>query len=53
MQMKSGKYLADWRDAKGIRHRKAFPTTREAREYQKQQQARARSLKNPSARTRR
>jgi hypothetical protein len=26
MQRKYGKYYADWRDASGRRHRKAFPT---------------------------
>lgn len=30
MQKRCGKFMADWRDAKGIRHRKAFPTAAEA-----------------------
>ena len=30
MQQKHGKYYADWRDAKGKRHRKAFTSLKEA-----------------------
>jgi len=34
MKMKSGKWLADWRDASGVRHRKAFASKSAARRYQ-------------------
>lgn len=34
MQKKSGKFYADWRDHAGVRHRKAFPTKKEAAAYQ-------------------
>jgi hypothetical protein len=34
MKMKCGKYLADWRDRQGIRHRKAFPSKKAAEKYQ-------------------
>lgn len=33
MLHKSGSYFADWRDATGKRHRKAFPTLAEAIEH--------------------
>jgi len=35
VQKKSNKYFADWRDSNGQRHRKAFPTAKEARAFQK------------------
>lgn len=35
MQRRYGKYFADWRDANGVRHRKAFPTAQEARQFAK------------------
>jgi hypothetical protein len=35
VQKKNGKYFADWRDSSGQRHRKAFPTAKEARAFQK------------------
>jgi hypothetical protein len=34
MQKKSGKFLADWRDASGVRQRKAFPTLKDAQTHQ-------------------
>ena len=37
MQKKSGKWLADWRDEHGKRHRKAFKTKARAAAYQKRQ----------------
>ena len=41
MLHKSGSYFADWRDATGKRHRKAFPTLAEAVEYTEQMRAAA------------
>lgn len=34
MKIKCGKYLADWRDSHGIRHRKAFTTKKAAEKHQ-------------------
>jgi hypothetical protein len=34
MLKKHGSYFADWRDKNGVRHRRAFPTAQEAREFQ-------------------
>jgi hypothetical protein len=34
MRIKCGKYLADWRDSSGTRHRKAFTTKKAAEQYQ-------------------
>ena len=34
MLQKYGKWFADWRDAEGRRHRKAFPTRRAAERHQ-------------------
>lgn len=42
MLHKSGSYFADWRDATGKRHRKAFPTLAEAIAYTEQMRAAAR-----------
>lgn len=47
MLQKSGSYFADWRDATGKRHRKAFPTLHEAVSYTEQMRAAARP-KSPS-----
>jgi len=33
MQKKYGKFYADWRDAQGQRHRKAFPTKKQAQHF--------------------
>lgn len=38
MMKKHGKYFADWRDERGRRHRKAFPTAKRAHTYQHAQQ---------------
>lgn len=37
MQKKSGKWFADWRDATGVRHRKAFATRKAALKHQTRQ----------------
>lgn len=34
MLKKFGSFFADWRDKNGVRHRRAFPTAQEAREFQ-------------------
>ena len=34
MLRKHGSYFADWRDKDGVRHRRAFPSAQEAREFQ-------------------
>jgi len=34
MLKKHGSFFADWRDTNGVRHRRAFPTAQEAREFQ-------------------
>lgn len=39
MLHKSGSYFADWRDATGKRHRKAFPTLAEAIAHTEQMRA--------------
>ena len=41
MLQRYGSYFADWRDATGKRHRKAFPTLAEAVEYTEQMRAAA------------
>ena len=46
MQKKSGSYFADWRDSLGRRHRKAFPTRREARAFTQAMRDTARKSKN-------
>jgi hypothetical protein len=48
MQKICGSFYADWRDENGIRHRKTFPTKKEAVKFQQQQQGQAR--KNRQAR---
>jgi len=51
MQKKCGKFLADWRDASGVRHRKAFDTMKEATAYAQQMRLQAHpESPNPSAR---
>jgi hypothetical protein len=45
MQKKSGKWLADWRDEHGKRHRKAFKTKAHAAAFQKKQLAAVSSKK--------
>ena len=49
MQKKCGKFLADWRDASGIRHRKAFATEQEALDFVAQIRAQSDVSKNASA----
>jgi hypothetical protein len=44
MQKKYNRWLADWRDAQGVRHRKAFASKAEA--FQKKQQQTTEALKN-------
>jgi hypothetical protein len=39
MLRKSGSYFADWRDATGQRHRKAFSTLQEAVDYTEKMRA--------------
>ncbi len=39
MQKKCGKFLADWRDAAGVRHRKAFDTLKAASDYSEEMRA--------------
>jgi hypothetical protein len=46
MQKKCGKFMADWRDSLGKRHRAAFPTAEEAKDHQH----RMRDLANPKPR---
>jgi hypothetical protein len=50
MFKRCGSYLADWRDATGKRFRKAFPTARQAKAFEKKrkQQARAAIPTNPT-----
>jgi hypothetical protein len=51
MKIKCGKYLADWRDSHGIRHRKAFSTKKAAEKYQtKMRSERSDSLRPSGAR---
>ncbi|MGB9421876.1 MAG: hypothetical protein WBR14_13290, partial [Candidatus Acidiferrum sp.] len=45
MLKKSGHYYADWRDADGTRHRRAFPTAAEASSYSRQMREEVRSKK--------
>ena len=48
MLKKCGKYMADWRDSKGVRHRAAFPTAAEAEAHQQRmRQAADRSCQLP------
>jgi hypothetical protein len=47
MQKKCGKWMADWRDTNGVRHRAAFPTKAEAQAHQQ----RMKSAANPPATT--
>jgi hypothetical protein len=39
MLQKSGKWLADWRDSNGTRHRKAFASKSEAERYSRKRAA--------------
>lgn len=41
MLKKCGKFLADWRDANGTRHRKAFDTLKEAIDHTEKMHAHA------------
>ncbi|HZQ22309.1 MAG TPA: hypothetical protein VFA89_05865 [Terriglobales bacterium] len=59
MQKRYGKFLADWRDAAGTRHRKAFDTIKEANDFAQHMRTLAHreahsiaqgALPNPSAR---
>lgn len=53
MQKKSGKFMADWRDTKGQRHRKAFPTRQAAITHStKMRQQRDALASRPQARQR-
>jgi hypothetical protein len=45
MKNKHGKWYADWRDARGVRHAKAFPTKKAARLYSKRMQKEAQAGK--------
>lgn len=47
MQKKGTSWMADWRDASGKRHRKAFPTRRAALGYQTKQQRKALLERHP------
>lgn len=50
MQKRYGKFLADWRDAAGVRRRKAFDTLQEAAEHAEKMRALAHpELPNRSA----
>jgi hypothetical protein len=49
MQKKCGKYLADWRDSSGVRHRKAFASEREALDFLTQIRTQSDASKNASA----
>jgi hypothetical protein len=42
MLEKCGKFMADWRDSNGVRHRAAFPTKAEAVAHQKRMRSTAR-----------
>ena len=44
MQVKHGKFYADWYDSQGRRHRAAFPSRREAEEHQNRMRA---AIRNP------
>jgi len=48
MRMKCGKYLADWRDSHGIRHRKAFTTKKAAEKHQANMRAEGEENLRPS-----
>lgn len=51
MLKKHGKYYADWRDSKGRRRRKAFPTRKAAKAHtQAMQKAAAEKKARPSRR---
>jgi hypothetical protein len=45
MKKQNGSWYADWRDAEGKRHRKAFPTKAAAENHQQRQQQKARTKK--------
>jgi hypothetical protein len=47
MQKRYGKYLADWRDAAGVRRRKAFDTRKEAEDHARHALARSPSTPKP------
>jgi hypothetical protein len=49
MLKKHGKYFADWRDASGKRHRKAFPSKRAALSYQSREANKAQAAKKAPA----
>jgi hypothetical protein len=51
MQKKCGKFLADWRDAAGARHRKAFTTRAAALAFQREMQQAVRSKKAQARRS--
>jgi hypothetical protein len=57
VQKKCGKFFADWRDEKGVRHRKAFETAAQASKYARRMRNQAATKKAPasahSARSRR
>jgi hypothetical protein len=48
MKIKCGKYLADWRDSHGIRHRKAFASKKAAEKYQLKMRAEREENLRPS-----
>ncbi len=51
MQKRCGKFMADWRDEHGRRHRKAFTTKKAAARYQARMQNASRTKKaRPSPR---
>jgi hypothetical protein len=45
VKQKSGKWLADWRDERGRRHRKAFRSKGQAARYQQRKRMEAESKK--------
>jgi hypothetical protein len=47
MLKKSGKFMADWRDSNGKRHRAAFPTKAEALAHQQRMRATRNPKKQP------
>jgi hypothetical protein len=49
MLKRYGSYFADWRDATGLRHRKAFPTLQEAVDYTEQMRAEAHQPESPNS----
>jgi len=48
VRIKCGKYLADWRDSHGIRHRKAFTSQKAAEKYQAKMRAERDDNRRPS-----